>query len=59
MMSPIRIRCLAFLTTTPLRMIAPAVQRREARERLLAKRANHSHWSRRRLVGLSEPLLLK
>jgi hypothetical protein len=26
-----------------LRMIAPAVQRREAVERLLAKRANHSH----------------
>jgi hypothetical protein len=43
MISPIRMRCLAFLTTTPLRMIAPAVQRREASERLLAKRANHSH----------------
>ena len=43
MMSPTRMRCLAFLTTTPLRMIAPAVQRREASERLLTKRANHSH----------------
>ena len=43
MISPIRMRCQAFLTTTPLRMIAPAVQRREASERLLAKRANHSH----------------
>jgi hypothetical protein len=41
-----------------LRMIAPAVQRREASERLLAKRANHSHWSSRRLVGPGEPLLL-
>jgi len=43
MMSPTRIRCLAFLTTTPLRMIAPAVQMREASERLFVRRANHSH----------------
>ena len=43
MMSPTRIKCLAFSTTTPLRIIDPPVQRREAVERLLTKRANHSH----------------
>jgi hypothetical protein len=43
MMSPTRIKCLAFSATTPLRIIAPEVQRLEAVDRLLAKRANHSH----------------
>jgi hypothetical protein len=43
MMSPTRIKWLAFPATTPLRIIAPEVQRLEAVDRLLAKRANHSH----------------
>jgi hypothetical protein len=42
-MSPTRIKCLAFAATTPLRIIAPEAQRLEAVDRLLAKRANHSH----------------
>jgi len=43
MISPTRTKCLAFSTTTPLRVITLAVQRWEAVERLLVKRANHSH----------------
>ncbi len=43
MISPTRVAWLAFLTATPLRVITPAVQRRDASERLLAKRANQSH----------------
>jgi len=43
MTSPTRIKCAAFSATTPLRMIAPEVQMREAVDRLLEKRANHNH----------------
>jgi hypothetical protein len=43
MTSPTRIKHLALSTTIPFSVITPAVQRREALERLLAKRANHSH----------------
>jgi hypothetical protein len=43
MASPIRTAWLAFLTGTPLTKTAPAAHRRDAVERLLAKRANQSH----------------
>src|SRR5260370_29797248 len=49
-MSPIRTRWLAFLIGKPLTAIAPAAHSRAASDRLLTKRANHSHWSRRVLV---------
>jgi len=43
MVSPMRIAWLALLTASPLTVTTPAVQRREARERLLTNRANQSH----------------
>jgi hypothetical protein len=54
--SPMRTVWLAFLITNPLTVTASAVQRRAARERLLTKRANHNHWSKRRLGGGGEAL---
>jgi hypothetical protein len=43
MVSPMRIAWLGLLTGSPLTVTAPDVHRREARERLLANRANQSH----------------
>src|SRR3989442_12195855 len=54
-MSPIRRRWLAFLTGKPLTATAPAAHSRDASDRLLTKRANHSHWSRRVLGGSPPP----
>ena len=53
--SPMRIVWLAFPTATPLTATAPAAQRRAARDRLLARRANHNHWSSRRLADAAGP----
>src|SRR6266436_1900178 len=57
--SPTRIVQWAFLTASPFTVTTPAVQRRAARERLLANRAYQSHWSRRRLDVLGEGTPLK
>lgn len=49
--SPIRIKWFGLLTVRWFTVTAPVAHRRAPSERLLTKRANHNHWSNRRLFG--------